>query len=124
MWRLVATNLCCIPSGHRPSRDCGPGSDKDKSSHFLSDDFRNASYLKLYDVLLCQRLVQEQSYSSATVVATPRDAMSTGEYSELSDMTGLKTFISLLAGHVAAQASRLGKKARVGCGEARTASFL
>jgi len=122
---LVATNLCCIPSGHRPSRDCGPDSAKDKSSHFpVSDDFRNASYLKLYDVLLCQRLVQEQLYSAAAVIASPREAISKGNYADLSDITSLKAFVSLLAGHVAAQASRLGKKARVGCGEARTASFL
>lgn len=81
---------------------------KDKSPHFpVFDEFRNASYLKRYDVL-CQRLVQEQLYSSATVIASPRDAISSGEYSELSDMTSLKTFVSLLAGHVAAQASRLG----------------
>lgn len=81
---------------------------KDKSPHFpVSDEFRNASYLKRYDVL-CQRLVQEQLYSSATVIASPRAAISSGEYSELSDMTSLKTFVSLLAGHVAAQASRLG----------------
>lgn len=81
---------------------------KDKSPHFpVSAEFRNASYLKRYD-LLCQRLVQEQLYSSAAVIASPREAMTTGNYSDLSDMTSLKVFVSSLAGHVAAQASRLG----------------
>ena len=30
----------------------------------------------------------------------------TGEYTELSEMTGLRTFVSELAGHVAAEAAR------------------
>lgn len=81
---------------------------KDKSPHFpVSVEFQNASYLKRYD-LLCQRLMQEQLYSSAAVIASPRDAITTGTYSDLSDMTSLKVFVSSLAGHVAAQASRLG----------------
>lgn len=81
---------------------------KDKSPHFpISAEFQNASYLKRYD-LLCQRLVQEQLYSSAAVIASPRNAITTAEYSDLSDMTSLKVFVSSLAGHVAAQASRLG----------------
>jgi hypothetical protein len=81
---------------------------KDKSPHFpVSAEFQNASYLKRYDVL-CQRLVQEQLYSSAAVIASPRGAITTGKFSDLSGMTSLKTFVSSLAGHVAAQASRLG----------------
>lgn len=81
---------------------------KDKSPHFpVSTEFQNASYLKRYDVL-CQRLMQEQMYSAAAVIASPREAITTGKFSELSDMTSLKTFVSSLAGHVAAQASRLG----------------
>lgn len=81
---------------------------KDKSPHFpVSAEFQNASYLQRYDVL-CQRLMQEQLYSSATVIASPRSAITDGMYSDLSDMTSLKTFVSSLAGHVAEQASRLG----------------
>ncbi len=81
---------------------------KDKSPHFpVSAEFQNASYLKRYDVL-CQRLMQEQLYSAAAVIATPREAIANGNYADLSDMTSLRTFVSLLAGHVAAQASRLG----------------
>jgi hypothetical protein len=81
---------------------------KDKSPHFpVSTEFQNASYLKRYDVL-CQRLVQEQLYSAATVIASPREAIANGNYADLSDMNSLKAFVSLLAGHVAAQASRLG----------------
>ncbi|MDP1594589.1 MAG: PaeR7I family type II restriction endonuclease [Gallionella sp.] len=81
---------------------------KEKSPHFpVSAEFQNASYLKRYDVL-CQRLMRELLYSSAAVIASPREALTTGKFSDLSDMTSLKTFVSSLAGHVAAQASRLG----------------
>jgi len=81
---------------------------KDKSPHFpIFKEFKGASYLKRYD-LLCQRLVQEQLYTTAAVIASPRKAAETGEFSALSLMTSLKTFITSLAGHIAAEAARLG----------------
>lgn len=79
---------------------------KDKSPHFpVSAAFQGASYLQRYD-LLCQRLVQEQLYSAASVIASPREAINAGDYLALSEMTSLKVFVSSLAGHVAAHASR------------------
>jgi len=82
-----------------PVRDCSP--------HFpIFEEFQGASYLKRYD-LLCQRLVKEQLYTTAAVVAAPRSSVKTGKYCEMSAMTGLKTFITALAGHVAAEAARL-----------------
>lgn len=81
---------------------------RDNSPHFpVFEEFKGASYLKRYD-LLCQRLVQEQLYTTAAVLAASRNAVDTGEFSELSRMTGLKTFITALAGHVAGEAARLG----------------
>ena len=81
---------------------------KESSPHFpIFDEFKGASYLKRYD-LLCQKLVQEQLYTTATFITSPRSAAETGEFSEISDMTNLKTFVTALAGHVAAQAARLG----------------
>ena len=81
---------------------------KDKSPHFpIFDEFKEASYLKRYDIL-CQRLVQEQLYTTAALIASPRNASKTGKFSGLSSMTNLKTFVTSLAGHVAAQAARLG----------------
>ena len=81
---------------------------KEKSPHFpVFKEFAGASYQKRYD-LLCQKLVQEQLYTTAAVIASPRSAVSTGEFSEMSAMTGLKTFVTALAGHVAAEAARLG----------------
>lgn len=79
---------------------------KDKSPHFpVFPEFVGASYQRRYD-LLCQRLTLEQLYSSASVIATPRSAVSDGAYSELSGMTGLRSFVAALAGHIATEAAR------------------
>ncbi|RAX09058.1 PaeR7I family type II restriction endonuclease [Photorhabdus bodei] len=81
---------------------------RDSSPHFpVFEEFKGASYLKRYD-LLCQRLVQEQLYTTAAVIAAERSAVNTGDFAELSSMTSLKTFVAALAGHVAAEAARLG----------------
>lgn len=81
---------------------------RDSSPHFpVFDEFKGASYLKRYD-LLCQRLVQEQLYTTAAVITTERSAVTTGEFTNLSDMTSLKVFITSLAGHVASTAARIG----------------
>ncbi|MCK9388755.1 MAG: PaeR7I family type II restriction endonuclease [Sulfuritalea sp.] len=81
---------------------------KDTSPHFpVFAEFKNASYLERYD-LLCQKLVQEQLYTTASLITSKRSAATSGEFSEMSAMTGLKTFVTALAGHVAAEAARLG----------------
>jgi len=81
---------------------------KDRSPHFpVFEEFLGASYLNRYD-LLCQKLMQEQLYTTAVLMASLRNASGQGKYSELSAMTGLKTFVTTLAGHVAAQAARFG----------------
>ena len=77
------------------------------SPHFpVFEEFKGASYLKRYD-LLCQRLIQEQLYTSATVIAAERSAVESGDFVQLSPMTSLKAFVTALAGHVAAEAARL-----------------
>lgn len=68
-------------------------------------EFQGASYLKRYD-LLCQRLVQEQLYTAAAVMASPREAVTTGAFSDMSELTSLKTFVTGLAGHIATEAAR------------------
>ena len=88
------------PESRSPVRDTSP--------HFpVLKEFKGASYLKRYD-LLCQKLVQEQLYTTAALITSTRSAAATGEFSEMSSMTGLKTFVTTLAGHVAAEAVRLG----------------
>jgi type II restriction enzyme len=81
---------------------------RDTSPHFpVLPEFQSASYLSRYD-LLCQKLVKEGLYSSACLLASPREAAITGEFSEISHMTSLKAFITSLAGHIASESCRLG----------------
>lgn len=76
------------------------------SPHFpVLHEFRDVSYADRYNIL-CRKLVQEQLYSAASVLMSPRSAISDGAYSELSQMTGLRTFVTGLAGHVAAEVAR------------------
>ncbi len=78
----------------------------DRSPHFpIFPEFQGASYAERYNVL-CRKLVQEQLYSAATVLLSPRTAAQTGEYSEMAELTGIKSFVTSLAGHVAATAAR------------------
>ena len=80
---------------------------KATSPHFpVLEEYKGASYLQRYD-LLCQKLVEERLYTTAAIIATPRSAVKTGEFSAISTMTDLKTFVTTLAGHVAAEAARL-----------------
>ena len=86
------------PESRGPVRDASP--------HFpVFKDFQGASYLKRYDIL-CQRLAQEQLYTTAALLTSPRSAVKTGEHTAHSDMTSFKTFVTTLAGHVAARAAR------------------
>lgn len=78
---------------------------RDRSPHFpVFKEFANCSYAERYNIL-CQKLVKENLYSAATFMASSKTAAETGEYSELSELTSLKTFLSQLAGHVAAEAA-------------------
>lgn len=79
---------------------------KDRSAHFaVFPEFEGASYLRRYD-LLCQRLVKENLYTAAAVLSTPRSAINTGEFGDMSSMTSLKSFVTLFAAHIAAEAIR------------------
>jgi len=86
------------PASRSPVRDVSP--------HFpVFPEFGNASYVERYDIL-CRKLVQERLYTSASVILARRDHRTEGAYSVLSEMTGLRTFVATLAGHVAAEAAR------------------
>ena len=94
-WMILVEDA---PGSRSPVREASP--------HFpVFPAFHGASYLKRYD-LLCQRLIKEQLYTTATIVASTRSAVTSGEYSELSEMTGLKWLAVSLAGHCAAEAAR------------------
>ncbi len=86
------------PESRVPVRDLAP--------HFpVFPEFQGASYLKRYDIL-CQKLVKEGLYTSAALITSKRSSVTTGEYSELSNLTGLETFVIGLAAHIAGQAAR------------------
>lgn len=81
---------------------------KDSSPHFpVFNEFKGASYLERYDIL-CRKLIQEQLYTTATLITSSRKSITNGTFSELSELTGLKTFVTSFAGHIAATAARLG----------------
>jgi len=95
-WMMLVEDA---PGSRSPVRDASP--------HFkVFPEFQGASYLKRYDVL-CQRLVKEQLYTTACVMASPRSAVTSGHYAEVSAMTSLKTFVTSFAGHIASEAARL-----------------
>ena len=78
---------------------------KELSPHFpLFPDFKSASYAERYNIL-CKKLVHEQLYTAASVILSPRTAAQSGDYAELSELTGLKTFVTGFAGHIAATAA-------------------
>ncbi len=88
------------PKSRTPVRDTSP--------HFpVFEEFKGASYLKRYD-LLCQKLVTERLYTASALLTSPRNAAVTGNFGEMSAMTGLRAFVAALAGHAAAEAARLG----------------
>lgn len=77
------------------------------SPHYeVFPEFNGTSYSERYNIL-CRKLVQEQLYTAASLLLSPRTALDSGDFSELSEITNLKTFVSTLAGHVAAEAARL-----------------
>jgi hypothetical protein len=86
------------PESRSPVRDFSP--------HFPTfPEFSNASYLERYNIL-CRKLTQEGLYTTATVLASQRAAVESGEYTDLSELTSLKAFITAFAGHIASEAAR------------------
>jgi len=94
-WLMLVENA---PQSRKPVKTDSP--------HFnVFPEFDGASYLRRYDVL-CRKLMQEQLYDAACLIASPRTASSSGDHEELSEMTSLKNFVTQFAGHVAAEAAR------------------
>lgn len=78
----------------------------DRSGHFpVRPEFQSASYLQRYEIL-CRKLMQENLYTAASVIGSPASAVRTGQFSEMSEMTGLRSFITTFAAHIAAEAAR------------------
>lgn len=78
---------------------------RERSPHFqVFPEFQGVSYLGRYEVL-CRRLMQENLYTQAAILVSPRTAAVDGEFGEMSPLTGLTSFVAGLAGHVAAWAA-------------------
>jgi hypothetical protein len=94
-WLMVVEDA---PESRAPVRDHSP--------HFpVMPDFQSASYLERYH-LLCRKLMHEQLYTAASVLATPRSAVRGGKFTDNDDMTSLRSFVTTFAGHIAAAAAR------------------
>lgn len=79
---------------------------RDASRHFpIFPEFKNVSYLGRYD-LLCQKLVKENLYTAACTLTSPRTSATNGDFSSVSELSSLKSFVTAFAGHVAAEAAR------------------
>jgi hypothetical protein len=79
---------------------------RDSSAHFpIFPEFREASYIDRYH-LLCRKLVQEQLYTAAAPLASPRTAIKDGQFTTSDGLTSLGTFVTTFAGHIAAAAAR------------------
>lgn len=78
----------------------------ERSPHFpVRPEFQNASYLQRYDQL-CRKLMQENLYTAASVITSPATAARNGRFTEVSELTGLKNFVTTFAAHIAAEAAR------------------
>jgi len=79
---------------------------RDRSQYFpVRPEFQSASYIERYN-LLCKKLVREQLYTTTAVLVSPQAAINASKFSDVSDMTSLKTFVTSFAGHIAAEATR------------------
>lgn len=86
------------PGSRSPVRDASP-------NFPVFPEFRNASYADRYKIL-CDKMVKENLYTSATVLLSPRTAVNNGRYVCLDKTTSLETFVTSFAGHIAAEAAR------------------
>ena len=73
------------------------------SPHFNVDKvFEKTSYLDRYNIF-CERIVKEGFYDAAALlISSQEEGIKTGYYSDMGKLTSLKTFVSSLAGFIAA----------------------
>lgn len=76
--------------------------DKDyaRNSKGVYPSVEGVSYMDRFDIL-CRRLMQKRLYTAAAVIKSPRSAITTGEFQDVSPQTSIKAFLAALASHVA-----------------------
>jgi len=78
-----------------------------KSPHFPTDKIFHASSYQQRMKILCERMVEQQLYSCASLVVAPNESKS-GDSSHLSNQTAFRFLLSRLAGHLASEADLVG----------------
>ena len=78
-----------------------------KSPHFPTDKVFHASSYQQRMKILCERMVEQQLYSCASVLAAPNETKS-GDSSHLSNQTAFRFLLSRLAGHLASEVDLVG----------------
>lgn len=74
--------------------------------HFpVRPEFQIDSSLQRYDQV-CPKLMLENLYTAASVITSPATAARNGRFTEVSELTGLKNFVTTFAAHIAAEAAR------------------
>ena len=74
-----------------------------KSPHFPTDRVFNSSSYQQRMKILCERMVEQQLYSCASVLVAPKSPRS-GDSTNLSNQTAFRFLLSRLAGHLASEA--------------------
>jgi hypothetical protein len=93
---LILVEDC--PKVHAP-----PKRELTTSYYKVFPEFRNASYAQRYKIL-CEKLVREKLYNAASVILSARTAIADGEFREMSELTGVRTFIRELRAKILAYA--------------------
>ncbi|MFZ4681024.1 MAG: PaeR7I family type II restriction endonuclease [Terrimicrobiaceae bacterium] len=83
-----------------------------KSPHFPTDKVFHCSSYQQRMKILCERMVEQQLYSCASVLVAPNDPKS-GTSSHLSNQTAFRFLLSRLAGHLASEADLEGSGNRL-----------
>jgi len=82
-----------------------------KSPHFPTDKIFHTSSYQHRMRILCERMVEQQLYSCASVLVAPNSPKS-GDSSHLSNPTAFRFLLSRLAGHLASESDLSGGSAR------------
>ncbi len=85
------------PASRKPVTDVSP-------NFRIFPEFKGASYAERYNIL-CKKLMKEELYAAAAVILSPRSAVKSGLYTEMSAETGLRAFARTFAAHISEEAT-------------------
>jgi hypothetical protein len=94
-WLLVLEDNELV---HRPIRERA-------QTFSIFPEFRSTTYAQRY-ADFCRKLVLERLYTATALILTPANAVASGAYSEPSELSSIKGFLTSLASHIAVEAIR------------------